>query len=58
LPDGLQKMSLNELKAKVVDAFPLWRERPKLWESFLGLLEQEAACCNLADFGTDTWTVV
>jgi hypothetical protein len=40
LQAGLHKMSADELKAIVVDAFPLSKGRAELWENFLALVDQ------------------
>jgi hypothetical protein len=40
LQPGLHKMSVDELKTKVVDAFPLSGKRPQLWQHFIEVLDQ------------------
>ena len=44
LPDGLHPMSVAELKAMVVDAFPRSARRPTLWANFANIINRlEAA---------------
>ena len=40
LQPGLHKMSVEELKALVVDSFPLSKRRAELWANFLSLVDQ------------------
>ncbi|WP_050587392.1 hypothetical protein [Mesorhizobium sp. LSJC269B00] len=40
LPAGLHRMTEDELKVLVVDAFPLSTKRPLLWQRFLNLMDE------------------
>ena len=52
LAAGLHKMSVDELRAKVVDAFPLSNGRSELWANFLDVVYQLKKLGLKGEFGS------